>query len=209
VPTRLPRIKDDPSIVAGHSVKAAFLAKVTAIRTNIDQSKSWKARQVAASWAETTAELGRLRADFDGRRQARWDHLQGQIPTGPDIPEGTSAADRAVLQAAFRDAVEQARQADSDTLARMYADARRFGDEITERAIGVVALGEGRGSVVGQYTADHPEVSEALAELRELRQPSGFITQALGLGPLGQFPEPPEIAHASKLAPVDPVSAAS
>jgi hypothetical protein len=196
---RLPAIKDDPSIVAGHAVKAAFTAKVTALRANVDQSESWKARQIAAAWAEATAELARRRADFDGRRQARWDAVQAQIPTGPDIPADTGPADRAVLLAAFQGAVDRARMADATELGRMYSDARRFGDDLTERAIGVVALGEGRGTMAGHYTANHPEIAAAVAELDELRAPTGrgFITQALGLGPLGQFPEPPEVAQAA------------
>jgi hypothetical protein len=192
----LPPINEDPAIVAGFEAKTSYQGQLAALRANRDTSDGYKAEKIAELYGQVTAQLDQLNEDFNKRRLARWEHLHTLVPTGPDIAEDTSPADRAVLLTAWSNAVEKARAAHPDELAKAYDDARRWGDDLTARAIFVVAQSEGRSrDVVQRYKADHPEVGAALAEIEDLRMPPGrgWIQKALGRGRLGQFEEPPEI----------------
>jgi hypothetical protein len=195
-----PPVTEDPSVVGGHTAKARFNEQAAKIRGSAAWSDDHKATLIAALWQETLTELAQLREDFNSRQQARWDALQATIPTGPDIPTDTPPADRALMLQLFQGAVDKARGAAPDDLARMYSDARRFGDDLSARAAFLVAQAEGRANVVRQYKADHPEIGAALDEMDELRAPAGrgFITQALAVGVLGGFQAPAEVAAAAR-----------
>jgi hypothetical protein len=197
VTSPLPAIKDDPAIAAGLAAKRAFEAKAAEVRANWEGSDALIAQRVSTLWRETTAELKRLADDFNARRQARWDALQALIPTGPHIADDASEVDKAALHAAFRAAVTAAREADAAGRQRMYTDARRFGDELTQRAVFIVGQEGHGGDAHRAFLADHPEIGSAIAEMNELQNPTGrgFVAQALSVGgPMSQFSEPPEVA---------------
>lgn len=198
----LPPINEDPAIMASFETKANYRSQLDAIRADPNISDGYKAEKIAALYEQTSARIGELSADFDGRRRARWDELHKLVPSGPDIAEDATPADRTVLLAAWTNTIERARAAHPEELAKAYADARRWGDDLTARAIFVVAQSEGRsGEVVRQFTVEHPEVAAALDEIAELRMPRGrgWIDQAFGRGPVGLFDEPPEVRRHAEL----------
>src|SRR4051812_34725540 len=82
----VPAIHDDPSIQAAIAAKQAFTEQAATIRRNDTYSDTHKAALIANAWHDTLAQIASLSADFNTRRQVRWDHLQTQIPTGPAIP---------------------------------------------------------------------------------------------------------------------------
>lgn len=169
-PQPLPPTKDDPSITAGYAAKAAATEQYKAIRFNFGITDMVKAEQIDAAWHALNAELTRLYTDLQARRIARLEYLQGLIPIGPDIPTGASPADRAVLQAEFRAAYTRAQEADYGSRRRMLAEAERFDDDATRRAVLTVGQDQGETKLLDQWAAFHPELAGLVPEMLTLRQ---------------------------------------
>lgn len=197
----MPPIRQDPSIIAGLAVKQQFIRDAGRVRSDHEITDLAKARRVVALWNTAIAELSRLYVDLQRRRQLRLEELEAAVPYGPDIPANTSPADRAVLMAAFRSAVDTARAADPNELAQLYRDAEVFGDEIALRAAFTVAHENGVGSIIKAYAQHHPDVVATLDEIDNLRRVVAgggpdrpWVSQALAFGKgLGLFPEPDEV----------------
>ncbi len=165
----LPPTREDPALVAAAKVSTEVTAKIASIRANHDLSDLAKALQIDAAYQAAMTERSRLWDDLQGRRVARLQDLQSLLPFGPGITENTSAADAAVLQAAFRANVEKARGCSAEGLREMLADAVRFGDELARRAVYTVATDQGRTGVVWRdmQTAD-PEMAKVAQEIGEI-----------------------------------------
>ncbi|MDX3099694.1 hypothetical protein [Nonomuraea angiospora] len=125
----------DPAVQAGYASQQAYVAKVEAVRSDPQLSELAKAEAVVGAYEAQNAELQRLNGDLYGRRQARYDHLRGQMPVGAGVAPDASPADAAVLHAAFRTSLEKAREARPEQRKAMLAEAMRFGDQVTVRAI--------------------------------------------------------------------------
>jgi hypothetical protein len=167
----LPASKDDPSIVRGQVVQAEYLDQLKALRSNHAITDLDRARGIDAAWRTACTELAGLYEDLRSRRQVRLADLEQMVPVGPSIPADASAADRAVLQAAWKAALAEARAASGDQLSVMLADAVRFGDELAIRAVTTVVIEEGRGfgTLREQVLALDPGAREALDEIGQLR----------------------------------------
>lgn len=165
----LPPTREDPALVAVAKVATEVTAKIASIRANRDLSDLAKARQIDAAYTAAMTERSRLWDDLQGRRVARLQDLQSLLPFGPGITENTSAADAAVLQAAFRANVEKARGCSAEGLREMLADAVRFGDELARRAVYTVATDQGRTGVVWRdMQAADPEMGKVAKEIGEI-----------------------------------------
>lgn len=163
--------RQDPAIAAGYAAQAPYEQLLDGIRNDPRLSDLAKAEQVAAAYEAQNADLDRLQADLHGRRTARLDHLKAQIPHGPGVPADASPADRAVMMAAFRSAVEQARTRNLDGWRQMLTDAIRFGDETTLRAVITTAVDAGDGTLVREWataTGNGPLVAEITALQNEI-----------------------------------------
>ncbi len=160
----LPPIAEDPTIIRAQQIAPELHDKFKAIRSNRDLSDLAKARQVVEAYNAAMAERSRLWEDLQGRRSARLQELQTLLPFGPGIPEGTSPADAAVMQAAFRSNVEMARESDMPGLRALLFDAVRFGDELMRRAVYTVATDQGRTGVVWRDLREADPTLAAVAE---------------------------------------------
>lgn len=172
--------KDDPDLLAGAAAKRQYLDALQEIRF-IDSPDISKARTIAAMWTQLNRTLAGHFEAYRTRVAARHDYLGAKLPVGPGIPDDTSPADRAVLMAAWNNALATARTSTAnparkhhpdgtaDTMSRgraaMLADAERFGDDTTRRAIITTYLDEGRWDLVEAWALTQP--SEALPEIRE------------------------------------------
>ena len=185
----LPPMGQDPSIVRGQQLRAAFTPQAQAIRADVSLDELAACEKVILLWSGINDELATLYQDLQSRRQARLNYLETIVPVGPNIPAGTSPADTVVLNAAFRTALAEARNAVSDfgrdvsgggnitplanssagTLAAMLTDAEKFDDDNLRRAVLTAALEQGRTDIVQTWT-DKMGVTDQLAELADLRR---------------------------------------
>ncbi|NUW33419.1 hypothetical protein HTZ77_18570 [Nonomuraea sp. SMC257] len=168
-PAPLPPAQTDPAVTAASAAQAAYAAKVDAARSDAALSDLGRAEAIVQAYEEHGAELQRLAEDLHGRRVARLNHLQAQIPTGPGIPTDASPADAAVLQTAFRAHLEAARQASPEKRQQMLADALRFGDDVQARAVLTAGQDAGHTKLIDQW-ADATGKRDLLTEIRALNE---------------------------------------
>lgn len=168
-PPAMPAAREDPAIVAGYATQDTYQPRLDQIRNDPMASELAKAEQVTAAYEQHNAELDRLQGDLHGRRTARLEHLQARIPAGPGYPADASAADRAVLAAAFRGALDQARGASMNDRRTALDDALRFGDDTQIRALITAAQEAGDTKLVDRWAAATGSTA-ALEEIRALRE---------------------------------------
>lgn len=169
VPAPLPPIREDPSIVAGYAVKARCEAAMQAARNAVGVTDVDRAKGVLKAWKAGVDELTTLWGDLTARRTARREWIQQQLPFGPGVPDGVSAADRAVLMQAFNMALGAARQMTAEQRAAALADASRFGDDVTLRATLTAAVDASAWQVIDRWAEQHaPQTGALLAEWRDL-----------------------------------------
>ncbi|GGK59971.1 hypothetical protein Ppa06_26300 [Planomonospora parontospora subsp. parontospora] len=198
--TPLPPIRQDPAIAAGLAAADTYPAQIEAIRDDHTLSDLEKTEKLAQVHAEQEARMQALVENLYGRRRARLALLQQEIPTGPGIPSDASAADRAVLNTAFRAALEQARAADFDQRKAMLADAVRFDDEPTLRAL-LTAAGENGDNQLLDAWAGATGKTDVVTEIRRLNAQlngnhDGLLWEAKAL----RMPQrPPEVTRLLEL----------
>lgn len=194
----LPAVRDDPSIAEGRQVKAQYLDQVQEIRYDFRATDLDKAQRLRAAWEQTTQRLSDLYADFIGRRRARLEEIQAQMPFGPNIPANASPADTVVLQQAWRVGLDRARRAKGKERRDMLADAERFDDDMMRRALLTTYADEGRADIIDEWAENRgPDTASMVAEWRSLQgavNGQGFdhlwVTQALA-----HPGRPPEIVN--------------
>lgn len=222
--TPLPPMGQDPSILRGQEIRAAFTRDAQATRQNRSLSDREAAEQIVALWTTTNEQLNGLFEDLQTRRRARLAALADVVPLGPAVPSDASPADAAVIHQAFRAALAQARGAmpapattpgigplarDNDTLDAMLADAERFNDDNLRRAVLTAAHEAGHMKLVQRWT-DLMGVTAAVEEYSELQR------AVAGLGPAGGWnrtifrplPPPAEVAQLERLKAADDAAAA-
>ncbi|WP_371551700.1 hypothetical protein OG266_39470 [Streptomyces sp. NBC_00554] len=192
---------EDPDHLAARQSRIDFAAKAEEIRNAAHWSDSYKAEQLAELYQEHVQEVAGAYERVTERRRARLDYLTSLVPSGPGIPDDVSPADRAVLIAAFRTALDTAKAAPREQRGRLLAEAARYGDTAMQRAVLQHASDSGDVHLVNSWVAETHGVRGFSDEKRQL-------TSALNSGPgkggwsgwdFKDFhtpPVPPEVARA-------------
>lgn len=170
IPAPLPHPNEDADHLAARTSKETFVAKAGPIRSNPDASARWKAQQVSNLYDTHLQEIAEAYERLTERRRDRLAYLEGLVPIGPGIPEGTSQADKSTLMRAFRDAWERAQDTDSAGRARMLADAERFDDDEVRRAVLTFAVDHAEETILRGWTERHVDQEGYLGEVRQLRE---------------------------------------
>jgi hypothetical protein len=194
----LPPVREDKAVQGGYAAKQKYTARLREIRDDLDLSEFVKAEQLAKAHEKLLGELDRLRTDLHDRRTARLATLKAKVPLGAGVPADASPADKAVLNASFRTALERAREAGSPQARRtLLVDAQRYDDDTLRRGVLTAAFELNELDTVGDWVREHTNLygrEDFLQELRTLRgQLESTITidrqwemQALGV------PRPPQ-----------------
>lgn len=170
VPPPLPPVREDPAWLEAQTVADQYTHDAQAARQDHTLTDIARAQRIAVAWKTTVDRISQLRADLFTRRRARVEWIETQLPVGPGIIPGTSPADRTVLMTSFTAAYDKARQANSDQRERMLADAQRFDDDTTRRAVLTAAIDDSQWPLVDGWAAQHATATAALlTEWRELR----------------------------------------
>lgn len=189
---------EDADHLAARQARTDYATRTAAIRADPMLSNLAKARALAEAHQQYTAANAAAYGRVTARRQARLDYLTGLVPSGPDIPPGTSPADKAVLMTAWRAANDAVRNAPSrEARAALLAEAQRYGDDIMTRAALTHARETGDLRIVDQWVEQTHGVKGWQAEAGQLR---GALE---GNGPRPQFdwldfraePAPREVAQ--------------
>ncbi len=177
-------------------IRADFEATCKATRMDVRLSDLAVAQTITTAWNTANEQISALWQQLQTARRARIAVLERTVPIGPNIPADASPADAAVMQQAFRVALEKARAAadvpdtyesptlsstsragyDPNTLSGMLLDAEKFDDDTLRRAVLTAAVDAGRGQVVRWWT-DKMGISGQLDELARLQSAvasSGF-----------------------------------
>jgi hypothetical protein len=166
---------ETPENLAARAAKAAFAERAEAIRQDRMLSDAGKAKALRAAHAEHVRELHDTYTQLDTRRRDRLAHLVGQIPNGTGIPADASAADKAVLMAAFRAARAQVAATGSERERQaLMADATRFGDDAMIQALMTHAMEHGETPLIATW-ADGRTEPGFVDEIQEL---SGLVNGA-------------------------------
>lgn len=161
---------DDPDHGTARAARGWYTNRVAEIRADPMMSDLAKTQALAAAHRQHTADMAQAHGRLTARRQARLDYLTGLVPSGPDVPEGTSAADRAVLLSAWRAALTAVRQApDRQARAALLADAQKYGDDTMQRALIAHATETGDARTVDRWVQDTHGVTGWQTETGQLR----------------------------------------
>lgn len=161
---------DDPDHGAAREARAWYHRHVAEIRQDPMLSDLAKRKAIAEAHRQHVQDMTEAHGRLTARRQARLDYLNSLVPDGPDIPEGTSPADKAVLMTAWRAANDAVRTAPNRTArAALLAEAQRYGDDIMTRAALTHATETGDHRTVDRWVQDTHEVKGWQAETGQLR----------------------------------------
>ncbi|WP_141007054.1 hypothetical protein [Nocardioides humi] len=186
----------DPELAKAHQAREDYLAQVQVLRGDVRLTELAKAEQIEAAWLGYRTTVAEASQVFWTRRQERLQALEAALPIGPNVPDDTPRADAAVLHQAFAAAYQQALDAPMEQLPQRYTQARRFGDDLTARAVLTASVDRGSRAVVEAWTAEAPEREVAMAEAMELRSlihggvttDALFVSQAFGASELDNKP---------------------
>lgn len=160
----------DPDHLFAREARALYGAQVAEIRSDPMRSDLAKAHALAAAHQQHTADMAAAHGRLTARRQARLDYLTGLVPNGPDIPAGTSPADKAVLMTAWRAANDAVRNAPNrQAREALLAEASRYGDDIMQRAVLTNATERGEHRIVDWWVEQTHGVKGWQTETGQLR----------------------------------------
>jgi len=163
----------DQQKTEAEKIQDRLRGRVDDIRTRQDLSNDGRQRQLAKAHTEAAAEMHKVRAADETARAQREEKLLRTL-------FGNAAARDATSVVSFRDAQDRAeRLVKPDEAAELLARARRSGDTLLAKAIGMKALNEARAALPGagdqwvtvlnQWAQDEPPaVDEALTELGQM-----------------------------------------
>ncbi|MBF8187306.1 hypothetical protein ITP53_16515 [Nonomuraea sp. K274] len=176
----LPATKQDPAIAAALAVLDILPKQLDHIRDDETiKTDLERVEKLNATYEEQAKLLQALHENLYARRQARLDHVEQQFPTGPGIDAGSSPADAAVMQTAFRAALKDARTATFDQRQAMLADALKFGDQTTVRAL-LTAARENQDERLVDAWAMATRNQELVSEFRSLHAQMNGGHEGLG-----------------------------
>ncbi|MBT2207025.1 hypothetical protein [Actinomadura sp. NEAU-AAG7] len=156
VPAPLPPVHEDDDFQAALEIQQRYPVELAAARGAYGLTQLQMAERINTLWTGATADLDRLREAFNRRYGGRWQQLWQMVPTGPEAPQGASPADKAVLVTAYRTARAAVdNEPDGEKLVAMLAEADRFGDEATRRAVLDHLRDEGHLDPVHAWAAEH------------------------------------------------------
>lgn len=186
---KLPPVQEDPLLIAARESGVKFDRDVDKIRRDPMESELSRASKIHRLWEDYQAGLAHSRETFYAQRLKRLEELERTVPIGPGITPDTSPADAAALHQAFVAQYDSAMLATTSELMDRYQRARRFGDDLGQRAILTAASDKGAMGVVSEWASEDPvrqqQLTEA-AELRDLVQGHGTMSRFVGQA-LGQF----------------------
>jgi hypothetical protein len=208
----LPAVNEDPLIQAGRQAQADYDATVARLRSDPMLSGLARSEQINTAWETYHRDMNARATKFYEQRKAQLAALESTVPIGPDIPTDVSRADAAVLHQAFSAAFNTALNATPETLRTMLADAQRFGDDTTVRAVLTAASDKGHGGVITQWAAGDPQRLTAIKQAADLRdllsgrgRDSAFARQAFGALrsqlPPSEVNSLPGLRHAAGVTP--------
>ena len=184
-PAPLPPAQADPAVQAGLAAQQAYNTRMAEIQADPGLDDLGRTEATIAAYEQQTATVQQLGEDLHNRRVARFEHLRSRIPNGPGVTPGTSPADAAVLNTAFRTSLEQARNVGLNERRQMLDDAIRFGDDTMIRAVLTAAQEKSETGLVEQW-AQATGNSALIDELRALNEDlsgvgpnRGWVSQAL------------------------------
>jgi hypothetical protein len=161
---------EDQDHLTARAARDWYKGRLAEIRQDPMLSDLAKRKAIAEAHRQHVQDMTEAHGRLTARRQARLDYLNGLVPSGPDIPEGTSPADRAVLLTAWRAANDAVRNAPSrQARAALLADAQRYGDDIMQRAVLTHAQETGDLGAVDRWVQDTHGVKGWQAETGQLR----------------------------------------
>ncbi|WP_217169628.1 hypothetical protein [Streptomyces sp. AC512_CC834] len=168
IPPPMPHPNDDPDTIAVRASKQTFTEAANKARSE-HASDLFVAEKVAKLYETHRTEATEAYERLTARRRARLDYLEGLVPIGPGIPEGTSPADKAVLMQAFRAAYGQAKDATSKRRTELLAEAERFDDEAMRRGALTAAMDVSDVNLIKHWSQLHLDEADHLDEVAELR----------------------------------------
>jgi hypothetical protein len=198
-PAPMPHPNDDPDFAAARQAPVDYAAALAEVRGNPRISDLGKAEKATAAYSEYTAALGGAWERLQARRQARYDWLAAQVPTGPSVPDDASPADRAALLGAFRTHYARAVEADRDGRARMLDEADRFGDEPARRAAVAAILEHSERDTLRNRPDRYSTLTAHLDELTDLQRGGSATVRGFQRQAWRQQPEPPEVKQLPEL----------
>lgn len=187
----LPPVQQDPAFLKAQAVHDTFDEELQRIRQDFTTTDLAKAQEITKTWRAANDQIAAAWQDLTARRQARRDELQKVLPVGPNLPDGISPADKAVLQQAFRASLTEARNATTDELQPMFRDALKFDDDLVIRAVLTTLVERGRTDLVRAWWTDRSGESGQLDELADLATFGGwgyFVKKAFA-----PIPKPQEV----------------
>ncbi|MFI6788615.1 hypothetical protein ACIBG4_14925 [Nonomuraea sp. NPDC050383] len=167
VPKPLPPTNEDSAIQAGFAAQETYAHTLEDIRLNQHTSPLAKAEAINNAYEAHVAELDRLFTDLRSRRVARLEYLQSQIPVGAGVDNTTSPADAAVLNAAFRAALDQVRAANRGQRIDMMKQGLAYNDQTLVRAAVTYAHETSDQDLMDTW-AEHTGTGDLVAEMRNM-----------------------------------------
>ena len=164
----LPPTQHDPAIAAALAVLDTLPKMLDHIRDDDNITTDLeRVEKLAATYDEQAKLLQALHDNLNQRRRSRLAHLEAQVPTGPGVDASMSPADAAVMQTAFRAALKEARAAGGEQRRAMMADALKFGDQTTVRALLTAARENDDNDLIDVWAAGTRN-QDLVAEIRSL-----------------------------------------
>lgn len=167
-PQPMPHPNDDPDTIAARASKQTFTEEANKARA-MNASDLFVAEKVAGLYETHKKEMADAYERLTARRRARLEYLEGLVPIGPSIPEGTSPADRSLLLKGFREEYAKAKDATPARRAELLAEAERFDDDTLRRGVLTAAMDISDVNLIKQWSQLHVEEANHLEEVAELR----------------------------------------
>lgn len=168
IPSRMAAPHEEPAYVAALAAKAAFAQGADQLRADQRVAPVVKSEKIVTAYGALQTTMQQGYDDLQTARRARLDHVLGKVPTGPGVPADATPADATVMNAAFRAALGQVREADPQGRRAMLADALRYGDDTMRRAVLTHAVEANDWPVVSDW-ADQAALPTLVPEVMQLR----------------------------------------
>ncbi|WP_405492992.1 hypothetical protein [Streptomyces sp. NBC_00096] len=169
IPTPMPTHDQDPDINAARQTQADYLTAVQAARSDYRASDLAKAEAIDAAYTAYRTALQGAWDSLTSRRRARLEYLETLVPVGPGIPTDSTPADRAVLMAAFRAALERAQETGREGRVKMLQDAERWDDDAARRGALTAILEDSDWHTVRAWAQQHLTTAGYVEEVVGLR----------------------------------------
>lgn len=169
-PKPMPTHDQDPDFTAARDALRTYHDAVQTIRGDHRASDLDKAERIDAAYTAYVLAVQEAFARLQDRRRVRLEHLEGLLPIGPGIPDGTSPADTAVLMAAFRAAYDKAMATDRPGRVRLLADAERWDDDAARRGTLTAITEVSEWWAVKAWADLHLDGADVIGEAMDLRE---------------------------------------